>query len=123
MFKRLKYLILFLILVFTDQLIKYYLFTQKRLYSLNSGISFNIKFPFLLFFILLSLGILCYYFFRTKNKKKKIFLLLIISGGFSNLLDRYFYLGVVDYINFINLFKNNLADIYISLGILGLVLY
>ena len=39
-------------------------------------------------------------------------------GGLDNLIDRVIYGGVVDYINFFGLFKNNLGDIMIFVGFL-----
>ena len=58
------------------------------------------------------------------DTKTKVFLSLILAGGISNLIDRIFRGHVVDFIditNFINFPVINLADIYITLGWLGIV--
>ena len=54
--------------------------------------------------------------FHIQFTKFKFPLFLILVGGISNLIDRVIYSGVVDYINFFGLLKNNLADFLIFLG-------
>ncbi len=47
---------------------------------------------------------------------------LIIIGAISNLLDRLYYGGVVDFLSWPHFFAFNLADIYITGGIIWLIL-
>ncbi len=114
-----KYFLKLTFLVTITQIFSYYFFTQKESYYLNKNISLNFNLPFKIYFILLFFCLLCYYFFKTKNVRTKNYLLLILAGGLSNLLDRYFYLGVVDYINIFGVLHNNLADFYIFFGLCG----
>lgn len=46
---------------------------------------------------------------------------MILAGGLSNLLDRVRWGGVVDYLNFFNLFRFNLADGLVVAGVVGLI--
>jgi lipoprotein signal peptidase len=46
---------------------------------------------------------------------------LIIIGAISNLLDRIYQGGVIDFINFFGLTIINFSDIYISLGVAWLL--
>lgn len=59
---------------------------------------------------------------RRHSMNEYYCLLAIISGAVSNLLDRLSFGFVVDYISFADISVLNLADIMISLGIVGLVI-
>lgn len=62
---------------------------------------------------------------QLMDKKTKVFLSLILAGGISNLIDRIFRGYVVDFIDitgFINFPVINLADIYITIGWIGIVI-
>jgi len=48
--------------------------------------------------------------------------LLIVAGGVSNIIDRVFYGGVVDFINIGQLPVFNLADVMISLGVIFIII-
>ena len=48
---------------------------------------------------------------------------LIIIGAVSNLLDRILYQGVVDFINIEWFTVFNIADIYISLGVIWILIF
>lgn len=65
---------------------------------------------------LLFLAIL--YYFYGRNKKFNIPLILISSGTVSNLLDRYIWGGVVDFIKILSYPVFNLADILIAIGLI-----
>ena len=65
--------------------------------------------PLLIIFLLLS--IIYYYKFQGG-----IFLTLIIVGGISNLIDRFVYGGVIDFISLWRLPIFNLADVMIVVG-------
>ena len=91
------------------------------LFSLNTGIYYNML-SVLIFLIIL---ILIYLMFKSK-KSEKIFLSFIIGGAIGNLYDRIIYKAVPDFIDFhikdFHWFTFNIADIFISLGIILMIL-
>lgn len=107
------------IIILADQLIKFLLLTffpQFVIY--NQGIAFGFlasNFTWIALHILL---LFIVFFLMPESSGKK----LIIGGGVSNLLDRIFQGGVVDYIDFKIWPVFNLADIFICIGI-GLIVY
>jgi signal peptidase II len=132
---RIKFIILSLLLFFIiDRTTKY--FALNKLYEegvyffkhfqlqlqTNPGIAFGIYLPKILIIILTGIIIILIFFYFIKSIKKKKhlngFLLgLIIIGGISNLLDRILYKEVIDFIQ-INICPTfNLADAYISIGV------
>ena len=91
------------------------------LLSLNAGIYYDML-SVLIFFIIL---VLIYLMFKSK-KSEKIFLSFIIGGAIGNLYDRIIYKAVPDFIDFhikdFHWFTFNIADIFISLGIILMIL-
>ena len=91
------------------------------LLSLNAGIYYNML-SVLIFLIIL---VLIYLMFKSK-KSEKIFLSFIIGGAIGNLYDRIIYKAVPDFIDFhikdFHWFTFNIADIFISLGIILMIL-
>ena len=91
------------------------------LFSLNDGIYYNLL-SFLIFLIIL---VLIYLMFKSKTSEK-IFLSFIIGGAIGNLYDRIIYKAVPDFIDFhikdFHWFTFNIADIFISLGIILMIL-
>ena len=83
------------------------------LFSLNAGIYYNM------------LSVLIYLMSKSK-KSEKIFLSFIIGGAIGNLYDRIIYKAVPDFIDFhikdFHWFTFNIADIFISLGIILMIL-
>lgn len=120
------------LLVLFDQVSKYLASLLGFDVQVNKGISFT-------FFetdnqLLLSLFALCfmvfliYWLFEQKDQKQyrpDWSVIFILAGGISNFLDRIFYGGVRDFLPlnlvFIEL-KNNLADWFIFIGIIALIL-
>lgn len=84
--------------------------------DINAFGPYSIKTPAILITITtaLCLIVLCFLLVRIRHKFP---LAVIIGAGISNLLDRFFYGGVVDYIKFFNISTINLADIAISISI------
>ena len=76
----------------------------------------------LIFLIIL---VLIYLMFKSKTSEK-IFFSLIIGGAIGNLYDRIIYKAVPDFIDFhikeFHWFTFNIADIFISLGIIFMIL-
>ncbi len=130
-----------LLLVLTDQITKYIIRTNFRLYqtkqllpflaityTTNTGIVFGwFQGANLVFIVVVSI-ILTIFFLSYKNIVTefgvvgKIVSCLILSGGVSNLIDRIFFGKVTDFIDLQWNYRNvwpifNLADSYIFIGI------
>ena len=93
-------------------------------YLENRGAAFGILQDKRIFFLLITIGIVCYliYYF-IKNYKNNplilnIALSLIISGALGNFYDRAFNGYVVDFIefSFVNFPIFNIADIFVTIG-------
>ncbi len=128
-----------------DQIIKFFLSHTLNLYDSikiipgffqiflikNTGAAFSILKDNTIFIIIITIIFLLflnYYIIKEENFSKLSILSLgmIIGGVFGNLLDRFIYYGVIDYLSFC-IFRYdfpifNLADISITVGIL-LVLF
>ena len=91
------------------------------LFSLNTGVYYNML-SMLIFLIIL---VLVYLMFQSKTSEK-IFFSFIIGGAIGNLYDRIIYKAVPDFIDFhikdFHWFTFNIADIFISLGIILMIL-
>ena len=142
-----KKIIIILSIFFFDRFTKIYLI---NLQSTGTDIDFYI-FPFLNFYLIWNTGIgfglvameaNIYYhiltsiiliinigliFFLIKSKGIHVYLIaLIIGGSLGNLFDRIYYYAVPDFIDLhlgdYHWFIFNVADIFITLGIIGLIL-
>ena len=141
-----KKIIIILSIFFLDRITKIYLL---NLQENGTDIDFYI-FPFLNFYLVWNTGvafglasleantsyhvltpiigivnlILIYLTFKTKDTYTYL-IALIVGGSLGNLFDRIYYYGVPDFIDFhlgnFHWFIFNVADIYITLGIIGLV--
>ncbi len=91
------------------------------LLSLDAGIFYNII-SLLIFLIILLLVFLMI----KSNTREKIFFSFIIGGALGNLYDRIIFKAVPDFIDFhvqeFHWFTFNIADIFISLGIIFMIL-
>ncbi len=96
-------------------------------FYLNKNLAFSLPiFVWILWPLLL--GILAWLLFFTwqmYQQKQMIFLplSLIITGAVSNILDRLLYGGVVDFINIWQFPVFNLSDVYITIGVLWVLLF
>ena len=140
--------LLFLLLIILDQTSKIYIskfmiinsFSDKNIlpffnivFVRNTGISFGLfsdgglfnRYFFSMFSILVGL-ILFFISIISKNKLVSYALILIASGAFGNAVDRIYFGGVIDFIDiFIYNFHwpaFNFADIYITLGVIVLII-
>ena len=141
-----KKFFLILVIFFLDRISKFYLLDLQ-----NSGVDIDFYiFPFLNFYLIWNTGIgfglasmeaNVYYHILTSIiilvnialifiliKSKSIysyFIALIIGGSLGNLFDRIYYYAVPDFIDFhfgnYHWFLFNVADIFIKLGIIGLI--
>ena len=99
----------------------------------NEGIAFGLfsfsnpsTYQIMTLFILLVILILIFYMLKTDMVSEKIGFILIIGGAIGNLFDRVFYSAVPDFIdlhiNNFHWFIFNIADIFITIGVLWLIL-
>ena len=81
---------------------------------------------FLTITIFIALMFLVYTFFTTVDKMQKIGLIFVLSGGFGNFIERLFFGSVTDYLHLRigtnSLFVFNLADFFITLGAIIIIL-
>ena len=140
-----RYLVSFIILLTFDLVVKYVLNTSNiesiTLIPLfldfyltkNTGIALSLFSSsgsltqiFLTITIFVALMFLVYTFYTTKDKMQKIGLTLVLSGGFGNFLERLFFGSVTDYLHLRigtnSLFVFNLADFFITLGAIIIIL-
>ena len=99
----------------------------------NEGIafgllSFNQNSLYNLLSLLIASIVLIIFFMIIKNDNiKKYPLLMIFSGAIGNLYDRIFYKAVPDFIDFhigdFHWFIFNIADIFITIGVIFMILY
>ena len=98
----------------------------------NTGIGFglasmeaDIYYHILTFFIIIINVGLIYYLFKA-GKTHAFLISLVVGGSLGNLFDRIYYNAVPDFIDFhlgsYHWFVFNVADIFISVGIIGLIL-
>ena len=140
-----RYLVSFLILLAFDLVVKYVLNTSNiesiTLIPLfldfyltkNTGIALSLFSSsgsltqiFLTITIFIALMFLVYTFYTATDKMQKIGLTLVLSGGFGNFLERLFFGSVTDYLHLRigtnSLFVFNLADFFITLGAIIIIL-
>ncbi len=114
------------VLIGIDQIVKYFILEKNIAHTCNYGIAFGIKLPIILLAIIW-LPIMAYILYLWHNKLNNKFLvqvpfLLIISGGLGNVIDRAVHGCVIDYIPFLNISTFNLADAFISVGVVLIIL-
>ena len=135
---RLKFLLIFISVIVVDQVIKY-IFTHgfrldgnciSLVLAYNKGVAFSM-FAFLgeyLKYLQISLiiGVVIYLFFKKDLLMEyHISAALILAGGISNIVDRFFREGVVDYVYWhcgFDFAIFNFADVMIDLGVLLILL-
>ena len=144
--KYIIYLILFIIIFSTDRLTKIYILNLAEINNTldiyitsflnfyliwNKGIAFgllsfdqNIAYDFITFFI--ALVTLIIFIIAIKSSDFKCYLFMVIfSGSIGNLFDRFYFSAVPDFIDFhindFHWFIFNVADIFISLGVICLI--
>ena len=140
-----RYLVSFLVLLAFDLVVKYVLNTSNIesitlipifldfYLTKNTGIALSLFSSsgsltqiFLTITIFIALMFLVYTFYTTTDKMQKIGLTLVLSGGFGNFLERLFFGSVTDYLHLRigtnSLFVFNLADFFITLGAIIIIL-
>ena len=144
--KYIIYLILFIIIFSTDRLTKIYILNLAEINNSldiyitsflnfyliwNKGIAFgllsfdkNIVYNFITFFIAFVTLIIFIIAIKSSDFKGYLFM-VIFSGSIGNLFDRFYFSAVPDFIDFhindFHWFIFNVADIFISLGVICLI--
>jgi signal peptidase II len=99
----------------------------------NSGIGFGLlQIEPNIFYLTVSIIItainliLIYWMITTSNYLEAIIISIILGGSLGNLFDRFYYNSVPDFIdlhyNSFHWFTFNIADIFITIGIIGLII-
>ena len=112
--------------IFSSKFLNIYLIWNEGiafgLFSFNENVLYNSLTIFILIIILVIL-----YMISKNSGFKKYSLLLIFGGALGNVFDRIIYKAVPDFIDFhignFHWFIFNLADVFISLGVIFMILY
>ncbi len=117
---KLGYFFLFSILLLSlDQFLKYVLKTNlSQSFYLNTDQIFGLELAFPIYLLVIILLVILFWGIKAK---KNIGQALIFSGGFSNLIDRLYLGGVVDF-RLPGIIAFNLADLMIIAGVV-LIIY
>ena len=132
--KRIIFCFFFIFLFFLERCLKFFYLRQGEVFY-NKNIAFNIYLEkgvfYFLFSLIFTILILC---LIISFKKEKFFLIFsfsfILVGALSNLIDRFLYDAIIDHWQILSLREIpqsgtiaifNLADLYIFLGILMLL--
>ena len=109
-----------IVLLLVDQVIKFMVYKYNpQIISYNRGMFFGALNNTYSLYIFLVLGITILFFLFIKSAKQYMLPLTVIAvGAFSNIIDRIFYPGVIDYINLSFWSSFNLSDVYIFIGAL-----
>jgi signal peptidase II len=120
----LKLTFLFIALVFIDQLAKYLVRHSGGFYICNPGIAFGIQLPSYIFWIFwtIIIAIILYFLFKSRLILTSFYFILILSGALSNIIDRAYFSCVIDFIDLKIWPVFNLADSFVTLGAIGIIL-
>ena len=116
-----------------EGLVDFYVNQYLNIYLVwNTGIGFglfsseNNLFYNLVTGIIIFINFVLLYFAINETKIKSFFLMIILGGSLGNLFDRIYYRAVPDFIDLnyagYHWFIFNIADIFITLGIISLIL-
>ena len=109
------------ILIAIDQFVKWFVLQSQTIETLcNYGIAMGISLPQIVFVLLWGIIMISVIYFWMQRLSEKFFIqlpyILILAGGVSNIIDRFYYGCVVDYIPFLNISSFNIADVFITIG-------
>jgi lipoprotein signal peptidase len=112
---------IFLLLIAIDQAAKYLIRSRGGFYICNQNISWNIPVADYLFWPIYIIVIITLFFLLFNKKTGHLPIVLILSGAFSNIIDRIRFDCVIDFIQFPFWPIFNLADTFIVLGAIFLL--
>ena len=96
-------------------------------YILNSGAGFGIlqqQKLLLIFISIIVIGVILYYIRKIKNEKVlQVLAGLVLGGTMGNLIDRISYGYVIDFLDFRIWPIFNIADSFVTVGVIWLVIY
>jgi signal peptidase II len=122
--KRNILLFIFIILIIADQLSKYLIRHFGGFYICNKNIAFSIKLPEFIFWVmwLAIIFLLISLLFNKYKIQNTIYYILILAGAFGNIIDRLYFGCVVDFIDLKIWPVFNLADSFITIGVIAIML-
>jgi lipoprotein signal peptidase len=116
---KIKLIFLFVVLIFVDQIAKH--ISSSSFCNKNIAWSLPIV-PAIFYFVWIAIVTgLIFLFLKSKIFYQQIFLAIIFSGAISNMIDRIRFGCVVDYIDLKFFPVFNLADVYITLGVIFII--
>jgi len=115
---------LFLFLIFIDQFSKYLVRHFDGFYICNPHISFGLQLSEFLFWPLwiIIISILIYFIFKKLFLLSTFYFILILTGAISNIIDRLYFGCIIDFIDLKFWPVFNLADIFITVGAIGIII-
>jgi signal peptidase II len=135
-----KLFFLFFVLVVIDQFIKAFVglpslavvtkqsplasfFQSFVSYHCNQNIAWSVPIAPVIFYFawIIIVSTLIYIFFKSKNFIQQFLLILIFSGAISNIIDRIRLGCVIDYVDLKFWPVFNLADVYITVGVIFII--
>ena len=97
----------------------------KKIFKLEYPNTFKVNKSLL--FLILTINLLIIYLIIKSDKIRSLFYVIILGGSLGNLFDRFYYTAVPDFIDLnykgFHWFIFNIADIFISLGIICLICF
>ena len=130
------------LIIFLDQLTKFFIFKNFNInetvplinnifhltFVKNTGAGFGILkgFNFFLIFISIAVIIIIFYYFSKIKKTEtllQIFAAFVLGGTIGNLIDRIRLGYVTDFLDFRIWPVFNIADSFVTIGIIGLIIY
>lgn len=124
--KESAYVSSFFFLILLDQITKRNIIFKVNIFR-NYLFAFSLPIPIIFiyciyFFVLCGISYYLYFNYTSITPSQKLSWVLILAGGVSNIVERIFFGFVVDWI-YIYQGVFNLADFYIILGVLLLLIY
>ena len=118
--KHIKHILLIFFLILLDQISKFYFFRKNSFVS-NTGTFFGLLKNMNFVFIILSIVVIVFVIYYYKEDKLRSGFDFVLAGAFGNLIDRLFRGFVVDFIDLKFWPVFNLADVFITLGVILLI--
>ncbi len=119
-----RFLILFVSFVAIDQAIKYLIRHYDGFYICNKNIALGLKIIDSIFWVfwLLIIIFLLLSLYKRCFVHNTLYIILILAGAISNIIDRIFFGCVIDFIDLKFWPVFNLADIYITIGAIMIII-